>query len=63
MNTVTISASSGVAWNGPVCQTCRRPYLGVHQCAPLDLMELADELMRLARAAFEDSQRRMQARL
>jgi hypothetical protein len=51
--TTTVSTSSGIAWNGPVCQTCCKPYLGTHQCSPMDLMDRADELMRLARLAFE----------
>ena len=47
--TVTsISASTGTAWNGPVCQTCGKGYLGMHQCSPADLLRKAADLIEQA---------------
>ena len=48
MNVVSISSTMGVAWNGPVCQTCGKGYLGTHECAPADLLRRAADLIERA---------------
>ena len=48
MQSLTIStASTGVAWNGPICQTCGAGYLGTHSCSPADILRRVSELLAL----------------
>lgn len=49
----SIQASSGPAHNGPICGTCRVPYIGVHECDPEDIDRLIDELVILRNRAFD----------
>lgn len=39
---------TAIAWNGPVCQTCGKGYLGTHECAPADLLRRAADLIEQA---------------
>lgn len=34
----TMTATNSVAWNGPVCPTCVKPYVGTHKCSRGDLL-------------------------
>ena len=48
MMSMTISAAStGIAWSGPICETCRARYLGSHSCSPADLTRRINELLGL----------------
>lgn len=56
MSAMNVQQSSGAAWNGPVCPTCDKPYLGVHSCSPVDLLAKADRLRELALRRFAEMQ-------
>lgn len=52
--TTTNATTGGVAWNGGVCHLCSRLYLGSHRCSPIDLLDRAEQLQRMARERFEE---------
>ncbi|KAB2809272.1 hypothetical protein F9L07_19720 [Pimelobacter simplex] len=52
--TTTNATTGGVAWNGGVCHLCSRLYLGSHRCSPIDLLDRAEQLQRIARERFEE---------
>lgn len=50
------TSTSGILWNGPLCPTCGKGYLGAHQCDPVDLLRKAAELTEMARRLQSPSQ-------
>jgi hypothetical protein len=44
---ITGGTTSGT-WNGALCGTCGKGYLGSHQCAAADLLRKAAELTEMA---------------
>lgn len=42
----SVPAGSLYSWNGPVCPTCHRGYLGQHECTVEDLQRQIDQLQR-----------------
>lgn len=50
----TITSTTGVAHNGPICQTCRARYVGTHECSVESLLEIAEFYQDLARRRFDE---------
>lgn len=48
METISVSntATTTHAWNGPTCPTCHRGYIGAHQCQVADLWIEVRRLMQ-----------------
>jgi hypothetical protein len=44
---MNLNAATTTTWNGPSCANCGKGYLGVHQCAPADIMARIRHLMDL----------------
>lgn len=42
----SIATGSLYSWNGPVCPSCHRGYLGQHHCSIDDLQRQVDQLQR-----------------
>jgi hypothetical protein len=43
-----MSTTTTTTWNGPICATCGKGYLGTHACAPADLLRRAQDLIDMA---------------